>query len=175
MSHRHFFQTEEHPVAEGGSTLRKRSSAEATALATAQSGELARPDSSTSSSAEPSGTCRLLLVEDDPNLGPGLKAFFSSKGYEVTWVKEGTDAPSLVASMLPDLVLLDLRLPQKDGFEVLREIKEKGAGVPVLILTALQKRAYEQRCRELGAAGYYQKPFDLKRLARRIEELAECA
>jgi len=171
MSHRNSSQTDERSFEKGGSLFGKRSSAEARV----SSVEPDRSKSSASPSAESPNACRILLIEDDPNLGPGLKTFFSSKGYEVTWTEEGTDVPSLVASISPDLVLLDLRRPQKNGFEVLQEMEEEGTNVPVLILTALQGDAYEHRCRQLGAVGYYQKPFDLKRLVKRVEELSECA
>ncbi len=79
---------------------------------------------------------RILICEDEPDIQEILRSFLVGEGYEVSTAGSGTEALSLFAEEEPDLVLLDVMLPEKDGWEVLREIR-KQSDKPVIMLTAL--------------------------------------
>src|SRR5919108_179453 len=79
---------------------------------------------------------RILLVEDDPMVGEGVRRAFRRQGYAVDWVRDGEEAERAVTEEPYDVILLDLGLPRRGGLEVLRRIRARGLPVPVLILTA---------------------------------------
>ncbi|WP_251939122.1 response regulator transcription factor [Salinibacter ruber] len=123
-----------------------------------------------SSSATGASETRLLIAEDDPDLGSSLESFFAQHGYEVHHAMEGEDALQEMTTLPPyDLVLLDVRLPQKDGFEVLREARQSGVDSPVIMLTVKDDHEHKLRGFDLGADDYVTKPFDAKVLAARVE------
>lgn len=111
---------------------------------------------------------RLLLIEDDTMLGTAIKDALRAQGLTVDWVREGLTGLSAAATEPFDLVLLDLGLPRMDGMEVLRQLREQGKSLPVIVLTA--RDTVEQRVEGLnaGADDYVLKPFDVKELAARI-------
>ncbi len=113
---------------------------------------------------------RLLIAEDDSDLGSSLKSFFTRNGYEVHRATDGEDALQEMTTLPPyDLVLLDVRLPEKDGFEVLREARQAGVDSPVIMLTVKDEHKHKLRGFDLGADDYVTKPFDTKELAARVE------
>lgn len=114
---------------------------------------------------------RILIAEDDTILADGLTRALRQSGYAVDWVKTGAEANQVLTGTTHDLVILDLGLPQMDGFEVLRRLRGRESGIPVLILTA--RDAVEDRVRglDLGADDYLTKPFDLPELEARIRAL----
>lgn len=116
---------------------------------------------------------RILLVEDEDNLAKGLQLNFQLEGYEVEWVSTGVDARAAWVREAPDLVVLDLGLPDTDGLELLQEIKKHDFRLPVLVLTA--RAADEDRITglSLGADDYVTKPFNLKELVLRVRGLAK--
>ncbi|SNS40095.1 two component transcriptional regulator, winged helix family [Noviherbaspirillum humi] len=111
---------------------------------------------------------RILLAEDDPMIGEGVRTFLRQDGHAVDWVRDGAAADAALATEHFDLLLLDLGLPRRDGIEVLRALRGRGAGLLVIVLTA--RDAVEQRVQGLdaGADDYLVKPFDLEELAARI-------
>ncbi len=112
---------------------------------------------------------RLLIVEDDPEVGTGLEDFFSIKGYEVTRVEDGEDALQEMTALPPyDVALLDVMLPEKDGFEVLREVRKAGVDSPIIMLTVKSESKHKLRGFDLGADDYVTKPFDAEELAARV-------
>jgi DNA-binding response OmpR family regulator len=112
----------------------------------------------------------LLIAEDDPDIGEHLVALFSRKGYAVRHTSSGTEALQKMTSLPPyDLVLLDVKLPEKDGFEVLREARRGGVSSPVIMLTVKDADKHKLRGFDLGADDYVTKPFDTKELAARVE------
>jgi DNA-binding response OmpR family regulator len=113
---------------------------------------------------------RLLLVEDDPEVATGLEDYLTLEGYRVSHVEEGPGALPAIESEDPDLIILDLRLPRKDGFEVLRAMRREGIERPVVVLTVLRRTAHKRRGLRLGADAYLTKPFRLARLAETVEE-----
>ena len=115
---------------------------------------------------------RLLIIEDDPQSSIDLSLFLEAEGYEV--VREGDGETGLrQAVSLPgyDLILLDAKLPDRSGFEVLREMRIQGAGTPVLILTGLDEHEDIMRGFELGADDYLTKPFSTEELLARIHAI----
>ncbi len=114
---------------------------------------------------------RILLVEDDTALADGLSHVFGQSGYSVTCAGSGAYAESLLLAQEFDLVILDLGLPDKDGFDVLRNLRERKNAVPVLILTA--RDAVDDRVRglERGADDYLSKPFAMRELEARARAL----
>ncbi len=113
---------------------------------------------------------RLLIAEDDRDVGESLEALFSRRGYTVQHVASGAAALQEMTTLPPyDLVLLDVKLPEKDGFEVLREARRGGVDSPVIMLTVKDEHKHKLRGFDLGADDYVTKPFDTKELAARVE------
>jgi len=117
---------------------------------------------------------RLLLVEDDPLLGDGLRAGLTQSGYVVEWVRDGDEALSLLAMPAKEpfaAVVLDLGLPRRDGLSVLSAMRSKGNTTPVLVLTARDTVQDRISGLDAGADDYLVKPFDLDELTARLRAL----
>lgn len=114
---------------------------------------------------------RLLLIEDDHLLGDGIRVGLSQDGYTVDWLTDGHSAISALNTEHYDLAILDLGLPRCSGLEVLKNLRQNGNDMPVLILTA--RDTVEDRVKGLdqGADDYLTKPFDLDELNARIRAL----
>ncbi len=114
---------------------------------------------------------RILLAEDDQVLADGLCRSLRGSGYAVDHVSSGTDADSALALHDYDLLILDLGLPRLPGLEVLKRLRARASGLPVLILTAAD--SVEQRVRglDLGADDFMAKPFALTELEARVRAL----
>lgn len=111
---------------------------------------------------------RVLLVEDDPMIGEAVQGALKDASYAADWVKNGQTALNTLASQHYDLILLDLGLPGKDGFDVLKSIRGKDNPVPLLIITA--RDGLDERIRGLdnGADDYVLKPFEMAELLARM-------
>jgi two-component system response regulator QseB len=114
---------------------------------------------------------RLLLIEDDPMIGAGMQQALRQDGYAVDWVRDGVAAELAVRDNRYELLLLDLGLPRRDGFEVLQRLRAGGNDLPVLVLTARDEVADRVRGLDAGADDYLVKPFDLDELGARIRAL----
>lgn len=114
---------------------------------------------------------RILLAEDDQVLADGLCRSLRGSGYAVDHVDSGSDADSALALHEYDLLILDLGLPRMSGLEVLKRLRARNDGLPVLILTAAD--SVEQRVRglDLGADDFMSKPFALTELEARVRAL----
>jgi two-component system OmpR family response regulator len=111
---------------------------------------------------------RLLVVEDDPNILELLSASLRFAGFEVTTVTNGSEAVDVARDVRPDLVVLDVMLPDLDGFEVIRRLREGGRRTPVVFLTARDATDDKIRGLTLGGDDYVTKPFSLEELTARI-------
>ncbi|MDP4918461.1 MAG: response regulator transcription factor, partial [Haliea sp.] len=111
---------------------------------------------------------RILLVEDDRSLAAGLQAALSREGFAVNHVASGSQALAAVRAELPDMVVLDLGLPDMDGLQVLTALREISRSLPVLLLTARDGADDKVRGLDRGADDYMAKPFDVKELAARL-------
>jgi len=114
---------------------------------------------------------RVLVIEDNTDLAFGLRNNLEIEGYEVSVAADGRAGLSEARTRHPDLVILDLMLPNLDGFRVLRALREGTHPPPVLILTARGEEADKVRALRLGADDYVTKPFGLLELLARVEAL----
>jgi two-component system OmpR family response regulator len=110
----------------------------------------------------------LLIVDDEDNLRSMLAAALRHHGFEVSSVANGRDALATVTTERPDLVVLDVMLPDLDGFEVCRRMRTGGDRTPVLFLTARDATEDKVRGLTLGGDDYLQKPFSLEELVARV-------
>jgi two-component system, OmpR family, alkaline phosphatase synthesis response regulator PhoP len=113
----------------------------------------------------------VLVVEDQRDLAKGLKANLEVEGYHVDVAHTGEDALRIIARRPPGLVLLDLMLPDLEGYDVLAQLRRDGHTMPVLILTARGEEVDKVRGFRLGADDYVTKPFGVMELVVRIEAL----
>jgi two-component system alkaline phosphatase synthesis response regulator PhoP len=114
---------------------------------------------------------RVLLVEDDTGLAFGLRNNLEIEGYEVDLAASGVEALDVVRRRAPALIILDLMLPEMDGYRVLRRIREDGLDTPVLILTARDEETDKILGFRLGADDYVTKPFSVLELLARVTAL----
>lgn len=114
---------------------------------------------------------RVLLVEDDALLGDGIRAGLKLADYAVDWVRDGESARLALLDHEYDACVLDLGLPKKGGLTVLRDLRARGATVPVLVLTARDTAADKIAGLDAGADDYLTKPFDLGELQARMRAL----
>ena len=114
---------------------------------------------------------RILLAEDDPLLGDGLRAGLRQQGFQVDWVRDGVAAERELRTGVYTAAVLDLGLPMLDGMDVLQRVRAAGVGLPLLVLTA--RDAVEDRIRglDIGADDYVIKPVDLHELGARLRAL----
>jgi DNA-binding response OmpR family regulator len=114
---------------------------------------------------------RILVVEDEPGIALGLEDDLTMEGYHVEIEADGLAAARRAREGHFDLILLDIMLPGKDGFEVCRELRRAGVRTPILMLTAKTQEAEKVMGLELGADDYVTKPFGTRELRARIRAL----
>lgn len=114
---------------------------------------------------------RILLIEDNEDLAFGLCNNLEIEGYDVMLATNGRVGLEAAQASAPDLVILDLMLPEMDGFRVLRQFRRENRATPVLVLTARGEEADKVRGLRLGADDYVTKPFGLLELLARVEAL----
>lgn len=114
---------------------------------------------------------RVLIVEDDSALGVFLQKGLALEGHDVDWVGDGEAGLEYFRDRRPDLLVLDLGLPKKDGMQVLEEIGGKTAGTAVLVLTGRSRLEERVRCLDLGADDCMLKPFSFHELTARCRAL----
>lgn len=111
---------------------------------------------------------KLLIVDDELDVREFVANFFRKRKVEVITAKNGEEALNLFERQKPDLVLLDIKMEGMDGFEVLKQIKQKDFSARVIMLTGKKPEEEEafKRCKELGALNYIHKPLELDELER---------
>jgi len=114
---------------------------------------------------------RILVVEDNANLAYGLSTSLELEGHQVAVARDGAEGLRAARQHPPDLVILDLMLPEMDGYRVLKALREDGCEVPVLILTARGAESDKVLGFRLGADDYVTKPFGLLELLARVGAL----
>ena len=112
---------------------------------------------------------QILVIEDNEDLAFGLRNNLEIEGYRVELASDGAAGLARARALQPDLIVLDLMLPSLDGYRVLRELREEGNAVPVVILTARNEEADKVRGFRLGADDYVTKPFGVLELLARVE------
>ena len=111
---------------------------------------------------------KLLVVDDDPNICEMLRIYLENEGYRVKTAADGIDALNVFKVYEPDLVLLDIMMPKKDGWQVCREIREISSK-PVIMVTAKNEVFDKVLGLELGADDFIVKPFEMKEISARIK------
>ena len=117
------------------------------------------------------GKSRLLVVEDDLDIGNMLKIYFSGMDFDVDVAVRGSDALEKTKQVLPHLIVLDIMLPDIDGYEVCRNLRTnmRTSHIPVIFLTQKDERSDKLQGLELGADDYITKPFDIEELKLRVQ------
>jgi DNA-binding response OmpR family regulator len=116
----------------------------------------------------PAETPRILVVEDDPSIALGLRINLEKEGYAVIEANDGAEGLRLAVEQLPHLIVLDVMLPNKNGFEILHELRSRGHTMPIIILSAKTSEMDKVTGLELGAEDYVAKPFSLAELLARV-------
>jgi two-component system KDP operon response regulator KdpE len=120
-------------------------------------------------------TAHVLIVDDEPHLLRALSMNLSGRGYRVTSATTGTAALELAAAQQPDLLVLDLGLPDIDGLEVIRRLRQGTADMPIIVLSARSASQEKVSALDLGATDYVTKPFDMNELVARLRAAARRA
>jgi len=117
----------------------------------------------------------VLVVEDDPALGDVIVTALKDDGLDAKLAQDGDEAMREVDELNPAVIVLDLMMPKRDGFSVLRELRADGriARIPVIVVTAIFGLSERNYATELGAADYITKPFDLDDLVGRVKALLQ--
>ncbi|GAG05896.1 unnamed protein product, partial [marine sediment metagenome] len=113
---------------------------------------------------------KILVVDDEPNIIELARLYLEREGYQVEGVSTGQDALSKQGTFYPDLIVLDLMLPDIDGFEVCRQLRAK-SDIPILMLTARKDDVDKIVGLELGADDYFTKPFNPRELVARVKAI----
>ena len=114
---------------------------------------------------------RMMIVEDDADISNMLRIYFQSQGYEVAVAQRGEDALDMCRQQLPHIIVLDIMLPDMDGYDVCRELRSnlRTSHIPIVFLTQKDERSDKIHGLELGADDYITKPFDLEELKLRVK------
>ena len=115
---------------------------------------------------------KILLIEDDLDLGNGVRIALADQGFDVIWVRRKEDALHQIDACVPELVLLDLGLPDGDGMSLMAYMRQQLKGIPVIILTARGTLQDRLSGLDAGADDYLVKPFVLAELLARVRALA---
>jgi DNA-binding response OmpR family regulator len=118
---------------------------------------------------------KVLIADDEPNILISLEFLMKREGHEVHLARNGIEALAAIISLRPELVLLDVMMPGKSGYEVCQAVRadESLAGVKILMLTAKGRDTDIAQGLGVGADGYVTKPFSTKELAARVKEMLE--
>jgi DNA-binding response OmpR family regulator len=121
------------------------------------------------------GKKKILVVDDEPNILMSIEYILDMEGYEVHTARDGEEALDVAERIRPDLILLDVSMPRKDGYEVCRILREREdmAGTKVIMLTAKGQSLEKKKGIEVGADEYVTKPFSAVDLLEKILTLVE--
>lgn len=115
---------------------------------------------------------RVLLVEDDPTIGNAVQDHLRAEGWSVDWTMTLESAMTAVAAEVHDVVLLDLRLPDGSGLDVLKHMEMRGGSTPVVVMSAYDQLSDQMTAIRIGAVDYLVKPFGLAEMAVRVRKAA---
>jgi two-component system alkaline phosphatase synthesis response regulator PhoP len=110
----------------------------------------------------------ILIVEDEPDMADGLRDNLEFEGYTVRIARDGDEALASAVEFPPDLILLDLMLPRRNGLDVCRELRRRGLNVPIIMLTARSQETDKVVGLEIGADDYVTKPFSVREPIARV-------
>ena len=112
---------------------------------------------------------KILIIEDEQDLIKGLKLNLSDEGFDVDWADNGMEGLRKAVEEAPDLIILDIMLPEMDGLEVCRKLRQKNVDIPIIMLTAKGGEIDKVVGLEIGADDYMTKPFSIRELLARIK------
>jgi two-component system alkaline phosphatase synthesis response regulator PhoP len=112
---------------------------------------------------------KILIIEDEEDLVKGLKLNLADEEYDVDWASSGSEGLRKALQETPDLIILDIMLPEKSGLEVCRELRQKNIGIPIIMLTAKGEEIDKVVGLEIGADDYITKPFSVRELLARLK------
>lgn len=118
---------------------------------------------------------KILVVDDDPYILMSLEFLMKKSGYEVLVARNGTEALDIIARQIPDLILLDIMMPDVDGYAICERVKKSAdwKHIKIVFLSAKTREADIQKGYDLGASLYVSKPFSTKELVKSVKELLE--
>ena len=118
---------------------------------------------------------KILIVDDEPNIVLSVEFLMKRSGYDVVTATDGQEALDLLAEVMPDLMILDVMMPRKNGFEVCAEVRadQRFQKLPILMLSAKGREAEVKKGLSLGADAYITKPFSTHELAEKVSELLQ--
>ena len=116
---------------------------------------------------------RVLVVDDEPDIRATVSAMLEIEGYDVVEAANGADALHVLEDGTPDVILLDMRMPVLDGWGFAAELRRRGHGIPIVVMTAARDAAHWAA--EIAAEGYVSKPFGFDDLITAVEEVASPA
>jgi DNA-binding response OmpR family regulator len=116
---------------------------------------------------------KILVIDDEPELVKAITVRLQASGYEVIFAYDGQEGIDKAEEIKPDLILLDIIMPKKDGWEVCKNLKSNPTtkGIPILICTASGQRDLEKRCTAAGADEVIKKPFETAELLELVNKL----
>ena len=116
---------------------------------------------------------KILIVDDEPNIVMSLEYIFKKENFKVFIARDGKEAIEIAGNTIPDIILLDIMMPNVDGFQVLKYLKENEdlRKIKVLFLSAKNKVSDIELGLQLGADKYMSKPFSIKKLVKEVKEL----
>lgn len=112
---------------------------------------------------------KILIIEDEEDLVKGLKLNLADEEYDVDWASNGLEGLRKALQETPDLIILDIMLPEKGGLEICRELRQKNIGIPIIMLTAKGEEIDKVVGLEIGADDYITKPFSVRELLARLK------
>ncbi len=116
---------------------------------------------------------KVLIVDDSGLNRQILIEFLKTKDFTISEAVDGKEALARISIQKPDIMLLDLIMPEMDGFEVMDNLKKSGIKIPIIVITAYIKENTYARCKELGAAGFLNKPIKMQELFKIMSEILE--
>ena len=117
----------------------------------------------------------ILIVDDEPNIVLSLEFLMRKAGYEVTTARDGEEALAAIELSVPDLVLLDVMMPRKDGYQVCQHLREREdlKGLRIVMLTARGRDVEREKGLSLGADDYVTKPFSTQEVVSKVQQLLD--
>jgi DNA-binding response OmpR family regulator len=118
-------------------------------------------------------TRKILIVDDEPNIVMSLEYAFKKKNFDVFVARDGSEAVQIAEKQLPNVILLDIMMPQMDGYETMKKLRENKdlRSTKVIFISAKNKTSQIQKGLKMGADRYITKPFSVKKLILEIEAL----
>jgi len=113
---------------------------------------------------------KILMVDDQPGIRILLNEIFEKEGYQTFQAANGVNALQIVKEEVPDLVILDMKIPEMDGLEILKRIKRDDPKIPVIIMTAYGELSVIQEAISLGAFTHFAKPFDIDEVIATVKQ-----